>query len=147
MKVTLEISDPYEILSKSDYNRLTERALVSLKRTGSYLVSLAVVDDGEIRKLNRRYRQQDKATDVLSFPFLSETDVGEFPLAQNSQDLGEIIISQATASRQAQAQGHSLTKELEILYVHGLLHLLGHDHKSDQQHQKMERLAAGILNS
>ncbi|MFH2104966.1 MAG: rRNA maturation RNase YbeY [Parcubacteria group bacterium] len=147
MKVTLEISDPYKILSKSDYNRLTERTLISLKRAGSYLVSLAVVDDGEIRKLNRRYRQQDKTTDVLSFPFLSETDVGEFPPTQNSQDLGEIVVSQVTASRQAQEKGHSLTKELEILYVHGLLHLLGYDHKSDQQYREMERLAAGILNS
>jgi probable rRNA maturation factor len=78
--------------------------------------------DRELRRLNREFRKQDYPTDVLSFP-----------AEQPSQGfLGEIAISFETARQQALEYGHSLDEEIEILMLHGLLHLLGMDHETDR---------------
>ncbi|MFH1617203.1 MAG: rRNA maturation RNase YbeY [Candidatus Margulisiibacteriota bacterium] len=84
-------------------------------------VSITFCDDGFIRKLNKRYRKKDCATDVLSFK------MGEDGL------LGDIIISVETAGRQAKEFGCTLTEELTRLAEHGLLHLLGYSHKEMEE--------------
>jgi probable rRNA maturation factor len=92
---------------------------------------VALVSDARIRALNRRYRRRDYATDVLSFP------AGLQPPG-SSLILGEIVIARGVSRRQARAAGHSVTTELRVLALHGLLHLLGYDHRLDQG--LMERL-------
>ena len=82
-------------------------------------VSVALVDDGAIRRLNRQYRGQDVPTDVLSFP-------GEMP-----GFLGDIVIAAGVARRQAATAGHAFGTEARVLALHGLLHLLGYDHAHD----------------
>ena len=79
-----------------------------------------ITDDRELRRLNREFLQNDYPTDVLSFP--SETPEG---------DLGEIAISSGRAAAQAIEFRHSVTQEIQILMLHGLLHLTGMDHESD----------------
>lgn len=147
MKAILEINDPSGIVSTSDFKRLTEKALKFLKQPGNYTVSLAIVDDAEIKDLNKCHRQQNKATDVLSFPFLFGENVDVFPPMNGRQDLGEVVIAHETARRQAQEKGGSLKEELRVLYVHGLLHLLGYDHQSARQRQTVAGLTERILNS
>jgi len=83
-----------------------------------------LVGDRAMRTLNRRYRGKDKATDVLSFSLRE----GAFPHVQ-PQILGDIVISVPTAARQAAQAGHGITREIDFLLVHGLLHLLGYDHE------------------
>lgn len=87
--------------------------------------SLVLVADDRIRKLNRTYRGYDQPTDVLSFP----ARAGEFP--DESDYLGDIVISVETARRQASRRGSTLPRELRVLALHGLLHLLGYDHETD----------------
>jgi probable rRNA maturation factor len=82
-------------------------------------VTVAVVPDGRVRTLNRRYRRKDRVTDVLSFP------------AGESGNLGDIVIAEGLAGRQARQAGHARAVELRILALHGLLHLLGYDHEHD----------------
>jgi probable rRNA maturation factor len=82
-------------------------------------VTIALVSDQAMRRLNATYRKADYATDVLSFP-------SEIP-----GDLGDMAIARGVAARQARAQGHSAETELRILALHGLLHLLGYDHERD----------------
>jgi probable rRNA maturation factor len=93
-------------------------------------VSVALVSDRRVRALNRTYRRQDYATDVLSF---GEASGFSFqPSAFSSQPLlGEIVIARGVARRQALEAGHSEQTELRVLALHGLLHLLGYDHERD----------------
>ena len=91
-------------------------------------VSVAVVPDARVRRLNRDYRKKDANTDVLSFP------------AEDSAFLGDVVISAGVAQRQARDAGHSVQTELRILALHGLLHLLGYDHERDDgQMARLER--------
>jgi probable rRNA maturation factor len=105
-------------------------------RTARGRVSIALVSDARVRNLNQRYRRQDHATDVLSFP----VDLKAQPLktrhnvavnAAVDDFLGEIVIARGIARRQARAARHSELTELRVLALHGLLHLLGYDHEMD----------------
>ena len=89
-------------------------------------ISLLICDDPTIRRLNKEHRFKDKATDVLSFP-QEDLDFPQFPGAEHTRALGDIVISLDTAQRQADAAGWSLESEVTLLGVHGLLHLLGYD--------------------
>jgi probable rRNA maturation factor len=86
-------------------------------------VSVLLTTDAAIRKLNRQFRHKNKATDVLSFP---ADGIGAEEIA------GDLAISVPTALRQAIEQGHSLSTEIKVLILHGLLHLAGYDHEVDQ---------------
>jgi probable rRNA maturation factor len=92
-------------------------------------VSIAILRDARVKTLNRKYRRQNKATDVLSF-----AGTGDF--------LGDIAISRGIARKQAYFLGHSLQSELRVLALHGLLHLLGYDHDSDNG--RMARVEARL---
>lgn len=88
-----------------------------------------ITDDAELRRLNREFRNEDYATDVLSFP---AGDGGPAELASAVSTIGEIAISLDRAEQQAQALAHSTEQELQILMLHGVLHLTGLDHEKDR---------------
>jgi probable rRNA maturation factor len=95
-------------------------------------VNVQLTTDVAIRKLNLQFRGKNKATDVLSFP---AGGIGAEEIA------GDLAISVPTALRQATGQGHSLTSEIKVLILHGLLHLAGYDHEADEgQMARRERL-------
>ena len=98
-------------------------------------VSVAIVTDARVRALNRDYRQKDYATDVLSFPADADDIRVPGPLARalgRVPHLGDIVIARGVARRQAKAAGHAEATELRVLALHGLLHLLGYDHETDE---------------
>jgi len=107
-------------------------------------VSIFFTDDEMIRELNHKYRAINKSTDVLSFAF--EDDEASFPLVGENRILGDIIISVETARRNAQEANHSLEWEINILILHGLLHLLGYDHLEDKEYELMHKKELEILN-
>jgi probable rRNA maturation factor len=90
-------------------------------------VTVALISDARMRTLNRSYRNKDYATDVLSFP-LAEAAVS----SSTSRYLGDIVIATGVAQRQADQVGHPIATELRVLALHGLLHLLGYDHETDE---------------
>jgi probable rRNA maturation factor len=96
----------------------TKAILDAIGKTGSS-VTVAFVSDRKIRELNRQFRGIDKATDVLSFS------------GEDAHNLGDIAISTETASRQAKENGLTLNREIAQLILHGLLHLSGHNHETD----------------
>jgi len=95
-------------------------------------VSVLLTTDRAIRRLNRRFRGQDKSTDVLSFPATGLIQNQRKIKDQGKKGKGDLAISVGTARRQAAEQGHALTCELEVLILHGLLHLAGYDHEADK---------------
>lgn len=111
-------------------------------------LSLVLTDDEQIQQLNRDYRDKDQPTDVLSFPLYENLLAADQPPAPERGPLllGDIVISVATAQRQAAQLGHSDQRELCFLFVHGLLHLLGHDHElGEAQEKAMFALQDAIL--
>ncbi|MCR4593663.1 MAG: rRNA maturation RNase YbeY [Clostridiales bacterium] len=95
---------------------------------GNAEVSVTIVDDDEIQKLNKQYRNIDRSTDVLSFPM---GENGEYDINHDTgaKILGDIVISIQHAYDQAEKYGHSLQREIGYLTVHSMLHLLGYDHE------------------
>lgn len=119
----------YAILPKIAYNRKLEASIV-------------LANDDLVQVLNREYRQQDKPTNVLTFASLDGDDMtpeGE-PL-----NLGDVIISFQTIEREAQEQGKFMLDHLKHMTVHGVLHLLGYDHETDDEANDMETLEIRIL--
>ncbi|MBE1443274.1 rRNA maturation RNase YbeY [Paenibacillus sp. OAS669] len=128
-------------------------------------VALTFVDDAEIQRLNKEYRNLDKPTDVLSFAMQEmgddeieiifdeedfsesdledvkrldeETDSAEDDEEEFEEPLGDIIISVPRAIAQSEEYGHSVERELGFLFVHGFLHLIGYDHQSEEEEKVM----------
>jgi probable rRNA maturation factor len=121
-----------------------KKLLVAVDEAGASL-SLTLVGDDAIRELNRDHRGKDKATDVLSFPLFEE---GDAPQAGVERMLGDVVISIDTARRQAAEYDATLQRELQRLLIHGILHVMGHDHEEADEREAMEseerRLAASI---
>ena len=104
-------------------------------------VTVAIVDDAEIKRMNREYRGIDSPTDVLSFP----AHEGFMLLSQPDAFLGDIAISVDRARLQADEYGHSIERELAFLTIHGMLHLLGFDHILKEDEEEMIALQDQIL--
>ena len=104
-------------------------------------VTVAIVDDAEIRRMNREYRGIDSPTDVLSFP----AHEGFMLLSEPDAFLGDIAISVDRARLQADEYGHSIERELAFLPIHGMLHLLGFDHILKEDEEEMIALQDQIL--
>ena len=117
-------------------------------------VSVTFVDDIGIQELNKRFRNMDKPTDVLSFPLLDYEGESEEPFFDElCHNLGDIVISLERAMAQANEFGHSFEREVAFLTAHSMLHLLGHDHELSEeddadmrarQNDIMERLGLSV---
>ena len=160
-----------ELLSSFSLEGLLERTLYAAGITQPAMLTLIVTDDATIQDLNKRYRQQDKPTDVLSFPMLdkplvdapadhlwalSEEQTGEVSEAVNSiprfvtpselaTNLGDIVISWPTVVRQAAEAGHAPVYELLYLFAHGILHLVGYDDATEAGYTAMVDLQRAVL--
>lgn len=102
-------------------------------------VNYAFVNSHEIHKLNRKFRQVDRPTDVLSFPD------GDINPETNRRFMGDVLICRSVAKRQAKELGHSLAREITFLQVHGTLHLFGYDHIDPKDEVKMLGLQREIM--
>lgn len=105
-------------------------------------MTIALADDAEVRRLNRDYRGIDKPTNVLSF---EGSDDRRRRAAGEPVILGDVILARETVATEAAAQGKNIADHARHLVVHGVLHLLGHDHKSDREAGAMEALEVALL--
>jgi len=119
--------------------RAAEEILSALGYTDAEL-SIAIVDDEEMTRLNRQYRQMDSTTDVLSFPM----GEGEFSNICPEM-LGDVVISAPTAHLMSLHHGCTLGSVLDLLLVHGILHLLGHDHQEEEDCAAMNAKSIDLL--
>lgn len=125
------------------FNKITQKTLQVLKLKKQYEFSASIVDVAAIEKYNQQYRNQNGATDVISFAFGDHLD--QIIYKNQPQMLGDILICFEVAKRQAIEYGHTLDRELAFLFAHGLLHLLGYDHMILEEEEKMFALQDEIL--
>lgn len=118
---------------------IREAIAVAAKRTarGAAEIAILLTDDSAIRKINRQWRDQDKPTNVLSFP---ANEAG-----REAAHLGDIVIAYETLAREAAAENKPFAHHLAHLTIHGYLHLLGYDHLSDADAAQMEKLETALL--
>jgi probable rRNA maturation factor len=154
------VGDPHSTIALTLSNTDWQRALPEAERIcraaaelalgeadidGEIELSIVLTDDAEIRALNRDWRGQDKPTNVLSFPQMSFGD-GEAPAPDAPALLGDVVIALETCQREVAAgDAASLADHLSHLVVHGVLHLLGHDHENDAEAEEMERRETALL--
>ncbi|MFM9978470.1 MAG: rRNA maturation RNase YbeY [Sphingomonadaceae bacterium] len=143
---------------EGDWMKLAERAISTTLAASPHIllatsavhveISIRLTSDAEVQTLNRQYRQQDKSTNVLSFPMvqadllesLANTDDGEVLL-------GDIVLAHETCAREAAERDVPLEDHVAHLIVHGTLHLLGYDHITDAQAEAMEAVERDIMGS
>lgn len=123
--------------AKASFHSIIETAFAAawdeLKINDDRFLNVILTDDANIREYNRKFRDKDEPTDVLSFP------------SNLKDELGDVFISLERAKAQANEYGHSFERELAFLSVHGLLHCLGYDHQDNKQENKMFSLQDKIL--
>mgnify|MGYP006296129563 CR=1 FL=1 len=119
--------------------RTVEAGLNRLDRDPRTALAVNFSGDARVKDFNQRFREVEKTTDVLAFPADFVDPDLEVPY------LGDILISVPKAARQAEAAGHALQKELQLLVVHGLLHLAGYDHREPEEKERMWALQRQIL--
>ena len=142
MNVDVQIvSNAAGIPSADDIGQWVKRAVSTVAADSDAEVSVRIVDEDEMQTLNRDYRDQDKPTNVLSFP---TGDADGMPPGVTSP-LGDIVVCAAVVAREAEEQGKTLDEHWSHMLVHGALHLLGHDHLTESQADAMESLEREIL--
>ena len=131
---------------EEQYLSLMDITLKTLDIKCDPIVSVSLVDNRFIHRINKKYRNIDRPTDVISFAFLDDGHQYDEVLFKNGVvALGDIYISVEKAIEQANEYGHSLKRELSFLFVHGLLHLLGYDHMNEEDEKVMFALQDKIL--
>ena len=139
---------------KEDWERIVEKVLKKcFEEEGlidsKLIMTITFTTPEEIRKINKKYRKIDKATDVLSFPMFEKDELdekiksGDFPY---EDVLGDVIISIEKVREQAEEYGHSFERELSYMLVHGFYHLMGYDHIEEEDKKIMRPKEEKILN-
>lgn len=157
-----------QVLASIDLDSVVNYTLQAAAITQPVMLTLLISDDAGIQEMNKQYREQDKATDVLSFPLL-EHPIVQAPAEQlwppqDAEDteeqsatpafvtppgmvtnLGDIVISWPTMQRQAQEAGHEEITEFIYLFSHGVLHLIGYDDHTEAGYQAMVAIQQAVL--
>ncbi|WP_028466276.1 rRNA maturation RNase YbeY [Nisaea denitrificans] len=139
--IAVTVSDPAWEVALPDAERLCVDIAVAVLGPVTKPIELSIVlgSDAEVRLLNRDYRGKDKATNVLSFPSGLSSDLS------GTDMLGDVILAFETVSMEAARDGKPLASHLRHLVVHGILHLLGYDHETEEEASEMERREVEIL--
>jgi len=135
---------PRSPLTRAETERIAEKLLAREKLPREVEISVLFTDNGGIQELNREYRGVDAPTDVLSFPLATPEEIASAP-PDVEMLLGDVVISVDTARAQARERGHPLKHEAALLLAHGILHLVGYDHGSEEETERMRRAEAEVV--
>ena len=136
--IDIEIEDPAWTIAEPDAEALSRRAaeaVLAYEHLSDRNLTILLAGDAAVQELNARFRRQDKPTNVLSFPAMPNPE----------QHLGDVALAYQTCAREAAEQGKPLAAHLQHLVAHGVLHLLGYDHMTDEEASEMEGLERVVL--
>ena len=145
LDISIQIDEPFiDHIDEELLEKAAQATLATNEEYDSFELGIVITDDENIHRINKEYRGIDAPTDVISFALLEGKD--EFVMPPDDMlHLGEVIISYPRAVEQAREQKHSTDRELAWLVIHGVLHLLGHDHETDADRQAMQAIENEIL--
>ena len=147
-EIQISVEEKFRGLVKENWaRRIIQQVLEAEGVALPYEVSLVFTDSETVQKLNRDYRGVDEPTDVLAFYMLPQKEAdSSFALPPDGVTrLGEVIISYPQAVEQTKEQGHPVDKELKLLIIHGILHLLGYDHEKPEDESRMRAREKELL--
>jgi probable rRNA maturation factor len=152
-QIDMHVDDEFRTwVNKCRVRKIVRQVLKAEQVAPPYEVSLVFTNSDEVRQLNRHYRGVDQPTDVLAFYMHQQSghqqsgSDSSFTLPPDGvTHLGEVIVSCPQALVQAREQGHSAQRELALLVIHGVLHLLGHDHEEAREARKMRAREKELL--
>ncbi len=143
MEINVLVEEGFEGCPEVSWLRsVAEQVLLVQGADSDVELGVVITSQERVQQLNKSYRGKDEPTDVLAF-YMTSADFIEPP--DGVRHLGEVIISYPQAVLQAKEHRHSIKKELTILIIHGVLHLLGYDHEEPGQERQMRGREAGIL--
>ena len=148
MEINILIDKEFKKQVKSTWLKNLARQIQTAENVSAKSeMELVITGDEEIHKLNLKYLDEDRPTDVLSFPMNEQLEAAPVfvKVPDGKSHLGEIIISYPTAVIQAEEHRHSVNREIVILLIHGILHLLGYDHDIPEREQVMHNRESAIL--
>lgn len=132
-----------------DTNLLKADAQIILDHLGygDYDLGILLCDEGTIHQYNKKYRDKDKPTDILSFPYYPDLKPGETitPENQEGKNIGDIIICPLYVQNDLERWGQDFKKRMKVLLVHGICHLLGYDHIKDEDYEVMKKKENELL--
>ncbi len=147
-EIEISVEEEFGGLVEEDWaKKIAQQVLTAEGVTPPYEVSLVFTDSETVQSLNRDYRGVDEPTDVLAFYMLPQKEAdSSFAVPPDGVTrLGEVIISYPQAVEQAREQGHSIERELALLIIHGILHLLGYDHEQPEEEKRMRGREEDLL--
>jgi probable rRNA maturation factor len=148
MEINILIEEEYKgKITRTWLSEIARKVLTAEKTGDSVELGILLTDQRKIQELNRKYRNIDKPTDVLSFFMIPEKGLADAFVAppDNIRHMGEVIISYPQAKIQAKERKHTIKKEVAILTIHGVLHLLGYDHEDLNDEKAMRARESDIL--
>ncbi len=149
MNVDLELQNPYALTSipdKSDCQFWVETALFTIGYDTSCRIVIRFVDEEEGKALNHDFRDKNYATNVLSFPYeVLDVELGIAELANTENHIGDLVLCEKIVLEEAEQQKKSPIQHWAHLTIHGILHLKGYDHLTDDEAAEMEMLEIEIL--
>ncbi len=147
-EIAISVEEEFHgVVDEGWIRKIAQTVLMSEGAAPPYEVGLVFTNSDTVRQLNRDYRGLDEPTDVLAFYMLSQQGADEFFALppDGVTRLGEVIISYPRAVEQAKEQGHSTERELALLVIHGILHLLDYDHEEPEEEAHMRTKERELL--
>ena len=141
--LSIKIDNNYDFKFQKDFKKILKRFKKVMGLPKKICVDVLVTNNKTIRKISKSYRNIDKETDVLSFPFVFDSFSSELGF----NFLGEIVLSYEKIEQQAEEFNHSIKREFCFLFTHGLVHLLRLDHKTKEDEEKFNNIVYYVINA
>jgi probable rRNA maturation factor len=146
MEINIYYDEGFEDAVKEEWLRNIAESVLKAEEQPDAEVGIVITGQEKIQALNRKYLDKDSPTDVLAFALKGSPDEMPFPAPDDDVDhLGEVVISIEQAAIQAKSHHHSKEREIAILLIHGILHLIGYDHAEPDEENEMNLKAKAIL--